>query len=195
VILTWTSVNEIFDPDRVDHVYAQADSARHNSIAANRGTNYGVVRINLLERIYENLYAQRIRYEREEDWPHRLLSHRCVTGAEDLPFGQDGIRLFARDDSACFRGDKKGCEEAMDLDLVIVATGYLRNTHEDILKNAQHLMPGGEAPDKRWTVSREYRVQFEPGKVADDAGLWLQGCNERTHGVSYNILLVLSQLC
>ena len=83
----------------------------------------------------------------------------------------------------------------MDLDLVIVATGYLRNTHEDILKNAQHLMPGGEAPDKRWTVSREYRVQFEPGKVADDAGIWLQGCNERTHGVSYNTLLFLFQIC
>ena len=76
----------------MDGIYAQSESARHSSIAANKGTNYGVVRINLLERIYEQLYAQRIRYDNEEDWPHRILKviEAASSSLEDLRLMADG---------------------------------------------------------------------------------------------------------
>ncbi|KAK7997735.1 fungal specific transcription factor [Apiospora arundinis] len=33
-------------------------------------------------------------------------------------------------------------------------------------------------------VRRDYGVEFAPGKVAKGSGIWLQGCNEKTHGPS-----------
>lgn len=61
-----------------------------------------------------------------------------------------------------------------------------------MLRPAEHLRPRGNDPVERWNVSRDYRVQFEPGTVSDDAGVWLQGCNETTHGLSDVLLSILA---
>jgi L-ornithine N5-oxygenase len=62
-----------------------------------------------------------------------------------------------------------------------------------MLKNVRHLMPGGgENAEQRWDVGRNYRVETAPGAVAEDAGLWLQGCNEKTHGLSDSLLSILA---
>lgn len=79
----------------------------------------------------------------------------------------------------------------MYVDLVVVASGYTRNAHEDILNGVRHLLPGGEEEDKRWTVGRNYKVDFEKDAVSNDAGVWLQGCNESTHGVSDDVCVRL----
>ncbi len=41
-----------------------------------------------------------------------------------------------------------------------------------------------EEGERKMAVGRDYKVKFAPGAVADDAGVWLQGCCEGTHGVS-----------
>lgn len=74
--------------------------------------------------------------------------------------------------------------ETLDVDLVMVAAGYERDVHEDILQSVRHLMPGGDQAGKKWTVGRDYRLNFETGAVSNDSGIYLQGCNEQTHGVS-----------
>jgi L-ornithine N5-oxygenase len=76
--------------------------------------------------------------------------------------------------------------ETLDVDVVFVATGYCRDLHETLLKDARHLMPGGELQDAKWEVQRNYRIDFLEKSVADDAGVWLQGCCEKTHGVSFS---------
>lgn len=164
---------------------------RAQTLTEDKGTNYGVVRINLLEHIYETLYLQRIRYgnsrEAEEQWPHNILPYRRVTAVEDSPVVQNGIRLLIRDQSPLYFSEVPGAGEEkqiLDVDAVFVATGYLRNLHETLLKDARHLMPGGDLKDAKWTVGRDYRVNFENKAVSDDAGVWLQGCCETTHGVS-----------
>jgi L-ornithine N5-oxygenase len=54
-------------------------------------------------------------------------------------------------------------------------------------------MPGGgQNPEQRWSVGRDYRVQTAPGAVGQDAGIWLQGCNEKTHGLSDSLLSILA---
>jgi L-ornithine N5-oxygenase len=35
-------------------------------------------------------------------------------------------------------------------------------------------------------------VQFEEGTVAPGAGIYLQGCNEQTHGLADSLLSILS---
>ncbi len=72
-------------------------------------------------------------------------------------------------------------EEEAEFDYVFVATGYVRHAHEEILAGVKGLLPAGEA---KFEVQRDYRVKFAEGKVGAEAGVWLQGCNEGTHGVS-----------
>jgi L-ornithine N5-oxygenase len=41
-------------------------------------------------------------------------------------------------------------------------------------------------------VGRDYSVHFEQGTVQPDAGIFLQGCNEKTHGLSDTLLSILA---
>jgi L-ornithine N5-oxygenase len=123
----------------------------------------------------------------EAHWPHRIMPYRRVTDVQDH---NGGIRLQIKDESPLYLSETPGETERMetlDVDAVFVATGYHRDLHETLLKDARHLMPGGDLKDARWSVSRDYRVCFENKRVADDAGVWLQGCCERTHGVSSKV--------
>ncbi|EAT90349.1 L-ornithine N(5)-monooxygenase [Parastagonospora nodorum] len=190
-------VNEIFNPSRIATTFAQPPTLRAATLTLDKGTNYGVVRLPLLEHIYETLYLQRISHGNtsaaEANWPHAILPYRCVTSIADTPAG--GVRLEILDRSPLYLSETAGATEKtemMDFDAVFVATGYQRDLHETLLKDARHLMPGGDLKDARWSVSREYKVLFEDRKVSDDAGVWLQGCNERTHGLSDTLLSVLA---
>lgn len=185
-------MNEIFNPSRTEVTYNRNPVLRAQTLTEDKGTNYGVVRINLLEHIYETLYLQRIKYgnsrEAEEQWPHNILPYRRVTAVEESPVVKDGIRLHVRDQSPLYFSEVPGAVEdkqILDVDAVFVATGYLRNLHETLLKDARHLMPGGDLKDAKWTVQRDYRINFMDKAVSDDAGVWLQGCCETTHGVSF----------
>ncbi|KAF2813970.1 L-ornithine 5-monooxygenase (L-ornithine N(5)-oxygenase) [Mytilinidion resinicola] len=192
-------VNEIFNPDRVSPTYAQNPLLRAATILEDRGTNYGVVRLDLLERIYETLYTQRIRYGNdaaaEAEWPHRILPHRIVSAVEESSAIPGGVRLTIRNSSPQFYSGAlpgQDFEEVMDVDAVFVATGYKRNAHEELLHDARGLRRGGEREDDDWEVARDYRVLFEDGKVSEDAGIWLQGACEKTHGLSDTLLSILA---
>lgn len=64
---------------------------------------------------------------------------------------------------------------------MFTATGYVRNAHEGMLSPVQSLLPEQE---EKFRVGRDYRVLLDEEKVDGRAGVWLQGCNEGTHGVS-----------
>ena len=97
---------------------------------------------------------------------------REITGYEKDPDSR--LRLRMKDTG---RGGVTTTD--MGFDLVFVGTGYERNAHEAILKPSRSLLQEG-----RFTVERNYRLRFRDGTVADDCGLWLQGCCQDTHGVS-----------
>jgi L-ornithine N5-oxygenase len=71
----------------------------------------------------------------------------------------------------------------------MVATGYLRDAHERLLENVCSLRPAGASA---WNPGRDYRVSLDNAKVSTQAGIWLQGCNEKTHGLSDSLLSVLA---
>lgn len=48
-------VNEVFNPEQVDSFYATQAETRASQLKTNKTTNYSVVRLNLLEEIYEKL--------------------------------------------------------------------------------------------------------------------------------------------
>ncbi|KAF1921203.1 L-ornithine 5-monooxygenase (L-ornithine N(5)-oxygenase) [Ampelomyces quisqualis] len=192
-------VNEIFNPSRIDCTYNQAPKLRSATLTEDKGTNYGVVRLPLLEHIYETLYMQRIRHgnspAEEAHWPHRIMPYRRVVEVEASPVVKEGIRLHMQDSSPLYLSDTPGASEqreVLDVDAVFVATGYFRDLHETLLKDARHVMAGGDSMDAKWSVGRDYRIRFEDGRVSEDAGVWLQGCCEKTHGLSDTLLSVLA---
>lgn len=202
------SVNSIFNPEFIDSLYPRSSKYRRNLITEAKTTNYGVVRLELIEHLFEKMYDQRREFGRDEkQWPHRIMGGRQILGVEEVsdalrmrvcsaPPGEDDF------DTTGYEGE----EELFDVDLVIAATGYRRNAHLEMLRGAWHLLP--ECQDKseplgdKWhvqvdsgskdstpstrvlEVGRDYAVQFSKGAVAPGSGVWLQGCCEGTHGVS-----------
>ncbi|OBT68718.1 hypothetical protein VE03_01650 [Pseudogymnoascus sp. 23342-1-I1] len=278
-------VNEIFDPDRVTPTYELGAAERAEKRERDKGTNYGVVRLELLERIYSELYAQEVDEPCEERWRCRVRNSRTVVGVERLQGG--GVRL-----DVVRRGE--GEREVLEAGLVVFATGYVRDAHVRILEGTRGLLeaekaaeaavvgevapaveaeapaaevaevvpvveavPAAEvaapeaaapeavavetaaettaetttapAPETTETtttttttttetnapadataveqvkvtvevtstpavfpVGRDYKVQYAPGAVEEGAGVWLQGCNEKTHGLSDTLLSILA---
>ncbi|KAK5125696.1 hypothetical protein LTR85_011970 [Meristemomyces frigidus] len=186
-------VNEIFDPNRVDDICSQDPEIRKQEIARDKATNYSVVRLELLEHMYDMMYSYRIQHDNEDDWPLRILNHCTVTGISDCDVeDKPAVELHYHDSSGNYCARKRSGSETLTADLVVVASGYRRDAHEDILRPLRHLMPGGDAESKRWTVRRDYGVEFANSAVRSDAGVWLQGCNEQTHGLSDSLLSILA---
>ena len=166
------SVNEIFDPDRVDEIYALEDTERSKAIADNRPTNYSVVRPELLDRLYEDMYHQRLRDSDKEKWRCQIQGSRELCDATETEDGKITLRFIA---------PKSNSSEFVEsgFDFVLVGTGYTRDVHAKILNPIRHLFE-----DSFNSVERDYRLKLKVGAVQPDCGIWLQGCCEASHGVS-----------
>lgn len=202
------SVNSIFNPSFVDNLFSRPASNRQALIDDARATNYGVVRLGLIEKLYERMYDQLRELGRDERrWPHRIRAATDVVGFE--PSSPESVRLRIRPLAA---EPNSSNDEILDVDLVIAATGYRRNAHLTLMRDVEALLPNategeeqrggsdakmtsGDAAttcvpadsrigDRPVRVGRNYGVQFAAGKVAPGSGIWLQGCCEGTHGVS-----------
>jgi L-ornithine N5-oxygenase len=166
-------VNEIFSPAFTDIVYAQPRDGRRSLIERFRDTNYAVVDRPLIEQIYEMLYMQNVAAEPR----HRLLANTGIETAVRTAGGQ--IELTLRDRLS-------GHARAEQFDALVLATGYRRDTHFELLEGlAPHL---GEAL-AQGNVERDYRLatptSFKPR-------IYLQGCCEDSHGLSDTLLSVLA---
>lgn len=158
--------------------------------------------------MYERQYEQRRELGvNEKTWPHRILGGRQIVSVDQR--GDTGVEIkVQRIRDSVAPGDgfvdlADDDEETLQADLVIAATGYQRNAHVDMLRGAWDLLPKArpgvtefkkgitgwnvetEEGERKMAVGRDYRVKFAPGAVADEAGVWLQGCCEGTHGVSF----------
>jgi len=179
-------VNEIFDPEHVSEVYYASPSAREASLALDRSTNYGVVRLGLLEHLYEKQYMQRLKEPDKSMWRCKILPNRHIITAS--PTKDGGIALKLEETV----GGRYHEVQELHVDYVFAATGYARNAHEEMLAELRSLLPN-KYKDEKFPVKRNYGVQFDETKVAtDEAGIWLQGCNESTHGLSDTLLSILA---
>ena len=168
----FASVNEIFDPEKVDEFYDLPTDIREDTLCRNRSTNYGVVRPELLDRLYEIMYHQRLHQSDESKWQYRIVPRREVTGHSRQEDGRTRLKL-----RNTLTGNITVSESAFDL--VIVATGYIRNVHEAMLKATKDLLQTG-----RYDIGRDYKVKYKRDAVANNCGVWLQGCCQDSHGVS-----------
>ena len=166
------SVNEVFDPGRVDTFYDLPTESRRKTIWSDKATNYGVVRPELLDRMYENMYYQRFHEPDQGKWQYKIVPWREVIGFEECSAGR--LRLKLKDTS---NGEFSMSDSSFDL--VMLGTGYERKQHETLLESTRHLLH-----ENRFAVERSYKVKLRKDAVAEDCGIWLQGCCEDSHGVS-----------
>ncbi|KAF1813070.1 FAD/NAD(P)-binding domain-containing protein [Eremomyces bilateralis CBS 781.70] len=186
-------VNEVFDPESTHAFFSQPPCGRAQTLARNHNTNYSVVRPGLIDRIYESLYAQRLVYGSDTNsWRTRILPSRQVLSAEPI---HNGIKLRIAPEKSGSNGvdvqHADGTE--LDVDLLILATGYSRTLHRDLLSPCKSLLSSPDKESGKFPVRRNYSVAFEPGTVAEESsGIWLQGCCEQSHGLSDSLLSVLA---
>ncbi|KAG9237780.1 putative L-ornithine 5-monooxygenase [Amylocarpus encephaloides] len=180
-------VNEVFDPDRVDGIYEQEASARAAALALDKGTNYGVVRLNLLEHLYDQLYLQRLQNPDPSTWRCQIMNNRVVRKAE--PGTGSSILLKFGRTTATPNSPESEVEEIIETDYVFAATGYQRNAHEEMLGSVKDFL---HAEDNKFKIARDYRIVMKEGGIEGGAGVWLQGCNEGTHGLSDTLLSILA---
>ena len=168
-----------------------------------------MVRLELIEHLYEKMYHQRRTLGVDEKkWPHRILAGRKIVNVSEK-----GDKLHIKV-ALCPGGEEENNdgplldEEDLEVDLVICATGYQRRAHLEMLKDTWSLLPEVDATTSKvgvakdgWLVEtvgeasqtsirslevgRDYGVRFSAGAVAQGSGVWLQGCCEGTHGVSF----------
>ncbi|KAI1760636.1 L-lysine 6-monooxygenase (NADPH-requiring)-domain-containing protein [Hypoxylon sp. FL1150] len=204
-------VNSIFNPSFVDSLYQKSPPHRRALLEGARSTNYGVVRLELIERLYETMYDQRRELGSDErKWPHRILSATDVVGFE-TETKSDKILLTVRPLDCASNGNTAEEGETLEVDLIIAATGYKRQSHLSMMEDVAELLPEASEPngtpssnvfktkdpeakikDRVVRVARDYSVQFTPGKVTPGSGIWLQGCCEGTHGLSDTLLSILA---
>jgi len=160
-------VNEIFAPQYTDLVFNQNLPERKKLIDEYHNTNYSVVDIDLLERIYGILYRQKVAHQ----FRHAVLCRRQVDAATATA---DGIELTLQDLAT-------HQQQTHRYDAVILATGYERRSHRELLAPLQQHL-------KDFVVDRHYRAL-----ASDDlqAAVYLQGFCESSHGLSDTLLSVL----
>lgn len=143
--------------------------------------------MHLIEGIYEKLYRQKLLYPDSRDWALALIHNTEVTGLQESD--SSSKKLIKLQLKNTITGENSTTSEAFDM--VVAATGYRRNPFLSILEELKPLLlsdPGNNSH----LVQRNYRVLFQPGSVVRDAGVWLQGSCENSHGVSLSQFFIVA---
>lgn len=160
-------VNEIFAPEFTDLIYKQDSAERARIIEEYHNTNYSVVDINLIERIYGIFYRQKVEAKNRH-------VYRRLTSVEQAIADNDGIVLDLHDRST-------GKTSSERYDAVILATGYERKLHRQLLLPLEKYL-------SEFKVNRDYRIQADS---RCKPAIYMQGFCESTHGLSDTLLSVL----
>ena len=162
-------VNELFDGKFIDLVHTMPPEAQRGLLAAHADTNYSVVDAQLISQLYKIHYQEKV--SGKPRLHVRNLS--TVTGITET------------DQQVCIATTAaSGAHETLVVDAAILATGYRYANPPRVLDGLKEYLTMNAANDSA-TVIRHY-------KVATDrrlgAGIYVQGCNESTHGLSDTLL-------
>lgn len=161
-------LNELFQPAYVDRFYAMSEESRKDILQQMHMANYGGLAPFLLNDLYRMQYLQRV--EGKE-------TSRIVTMTEIMSAKADGdeVKLTLRDKTT-----NKLKDEVFDL--VILGTGFA-NRLPLVLEGIDHLIPRTETGQH--SLSRDYQLGMAENV---EAGLFLQGLAESTHGIADTLL-------
>lgn len=140
----------------MDKLYPKPSQYRSNLIKEAKATNYGVVRLGLIETLFEMMYDQKRELGHDEtQWPHRIMGGRQLVAVDEAKDGSLRLRVrqalpgdvtleadgLVETGLEALDGAASAEDEVLDVDLVVAATGYRRTAHVDMLKDAWRLLP------------------------------------------------------
>ncbi|OCR25675.1 ornithine monooxygenase [Pseudomonas syringae] len=160
-------VNEVFSPEFTDLMFSQGGAQREQMIREYHSTNYSVVDIDLIERIYGVFYRQKV---------SGIARHafRSLTTVETATATAQGVEMVMRNLAS-------NESKTQVYDAVVLATGYERQLHRHLLAPLAEYMGDFE-------VSRDYRIKTD---ARCQASVYMQGFCEASHGLSDTLLSVL----
>jgi len=161
-------VNEVFNADFTDYMYSQGTDVRAALLDEFSQTNYAVADLDLIQQIYKVFYDQKVACGNRL----RMLRQHDV---RSVRAAQDGIHLTLLD-----RDVQR--ESTVRYDAVVLATGYTRDRHKDLLAPLAPYIGN-------YDVDRYYRLKATPDF---HPGIYLQGACEDSHGLSNTLLSVTS---
>ena len=168
-------VNEIFNPEYTDYVFNNPTGQREALLQEYKSTNYSAPDLALIQEIYDVFYQQKVTGQAR----HRFRRRHEVIGSQA---GPEGIELNVRD-------LESGHTESTRYDAVVLATGYVRDTHKRLLAPVADYLPD-------FAVNRHYQLYTKP---EFKPAIFLQGSCEPTHGLSDTLLSILaartSEIC
>lgn len=161
--------NQVFDPAAVDEFFMAPDDVKQQFFDYHGNTNYSVVDLELIHDLYRRVYSEQVVGER------RLHVH-PFTRLVDVT--DEGDRVTAHSQSTI-----EGTNVDFVADVAVLATGYRRMDPRRVLGSSAQLCEPSSGD--KLGVHRDYRVVTAPGV---DAGIYLQGGTEHTHGLSSSLL-------
>ncbi|KAJ3052444.1 hypothetical protein HK097_006265 [Rhizophlyctis rosea] len=175
-------VNEIFDPPSVNVFYGMTPEGRQRALNRDRGTNYAVVNMDLIENIYGTMYKQLLP---AYPFQHDVLHSHDVVGAK---INEDGSITLQYKMLAADRTRSVGTLYELTYDAVFLGTGYEHGAHLDILKPMEEYLVKSNVYEG-YEIGRDYKVETKEGC---GVGVWLQGACQDSHGLSDTLLSVIS---
>jgi L-ornithine N5-oxygenase len=163
--------NEIFNPEQVNLFYNATSSFRDAFLEGYQDTNYSVVDIELIEKLYRTHYEDQINKRQRLSWLP-------FTGLTALDECDDHVAMS-------LKNNQNQQTYGLSVDAVILATGYQYHYPLSLLSSLMpYLMVDANQAPK---VSRHYQLITSP-KLKP--GLYVQGCNEGTHGLTETLLSI-----
>lgn len=161
--------NELFYPSFVDEFHDALPEAREQLLREMHRTNYSGLAPSLLEVLYRQMYLERLT-------GNERMRMRTMVEIADAELVDGEVLLTLRD-------RKTGQPEQLACDVVLLGTGFSRQMPRMVRELAASVLL------EEIAVTRNYRLQLPP---TVQAGCYLQGVNEATHGMSDTLLSVLS---
>ncbi|WP_417220973.1 lysine N(6)-hydroxylase/L-ornithine N(5)-oxygenase family protein [Achromobacter spanius] len=167
-------MNEIFNAEHTDYIYSRPPAERAGLLSEAWHTNYSAPDVELIERIYNVFYQQQVTRQARHQ-----LRRRCQVDAVEVVDGVDGdgqsvaLTLFDRDTHL---------SEVVRYDAVILATGYVRDHHKQLLAPLAPYL-------EDHAIDRHYRLRAD---ARLKPAIYVQGGSETTHGISDSLLSILA---
>ncbi|GIQ71480.1 ornithine monooxygenase [Xylanibacillus composti] len=166
-------VNEVFFPEETDFMFnLQEDKKRMEVLKEYWQTNYSAVELDLLESVYNKIYIDRVKGIRQ-------INIHNFSNIEALAEDRDGQYLLT------LKHVLTETLSELKLDMIILATGYDRQTLPEFL---EPVLPYMQFERSRISINRDYSVNMEE---CFKPRIYIQGMSQSTHGISDTLLSVL----
>ncbi|RON03897.1 SidA/IucD/PvdA family monooxygenase [Pseudomonas brassicacearum] len=157
--------NRVFSPEHVDYFHRLDHGARRKFLDWSRATNYAGIDPDESQKLFSLIYEDNLAgRQRLRTYAYREVGAVVQTDA--------GYQVTLTDTFS-------GLEEVLEVDAIILATGYQQPLLPPLLACLQPWLRTDV--DGGLMIDRDYRMALHDDA---DVGLWVNGLSERSHGIS-----------